>query len=219
LNKTIVRTGDGSHTIFVPELNEHYHSINGAITESRHIYINAGFNFCLKKQVNILEIGFGTGLNSLLTFMESKNQDKEVFYHTYELFPLSFDLFQELNYPDILNIEKALYLKFHICEWEKKFVIDKNFTLLKTNLDAVSTDFPFYYDLVYFDAFAPGKQQDIWNKTIFGKIFDHMNNEGILVTFSTNGLLKRNLKEIGFYIELLPGPPGKRNILRAIKKS
>ena len=212
----LIITADGSHSLFVPELNEHYHSTNGAMQESMHIYIDAGFKYCNKKDINILEIGFGTGLNALLTYIESKNINTNVYYHSIELYPVDIDMAINLNYSSLLNISNDIFNTLHKCEWNIDVAISNNFKIHKENADILNVQYNNMYDLVYFDAFAPSKQSEVWNKEIFQRIYNAMNNKGILVTYSTSGNFKRDLKEIGFNIELLPGPTGKRHILRAI---
>jgi tRNA U34 5-methylaminomethyl-2-thiouridine-forming methyltransferase MnmC len=154
----------------------------------------------------------------LLTFYETAKQNKAVFYHAIELYPIEIELAKQLNYPEILNIKNDLFLDFHKYDWEKAFSITDNFILLKTNRDITSLELSLNYDLVYYDAFAPNKQEEIWNKNIIRKIFSSMNTDGILVTYTTNGEVKRAMKDCGFIVEKLPGPTGKRHILRAAKK-
>lgn len=216
----IRKTNDGSHTLFVPSLNEHYHSTFGAIAESQHIFIDAGLKFVSsqKTKINILEVGFGTGLNALLTLINA--QTGFINYVGIEAFPLSKNIISQLNYPDLLDAEnaKSLFVKIHDAEWEMENQITDFFNLkkihasiLEFNLSATN------FDLVYFDAFAPEVQPEMWEAAVFKKIFDAMKSGGILVTYSSKGLVKRNLKEAGFILERLPGPAGKRHILRARK--
>jgi tRNA U34 5-methylaminomethyl-2-thiouridine-forming methyltransferase MnmC len=217
----IQTTSDGSHTIFVPGLNEHYHSVHGAINESRHIFIGAGLNFISKKnkKINILEIGFGTGLNALLTYIESEKNNLFINYSSLELFPLKEDVFSRLNYPELIqdhNI-KEIFLKLHFCFWEQEVIISDFFSLKKMNISLLNyIPENQYYDLIYFDAFGPDVQPEMWTLEVFQKMAFSLKSGGVLVTYSTKGTVKRNLKEAGFIIEKLPGPVGKREILRAI---
>jgi len=217
----LVITEDGSHTLSVPELNEHYHSVYGAISESQHIFINTGLKFVLKekKEINILEIGFGTGLNALMTFRELSASNIKCSYTAVEAYPLEEAVYTQLNYPGILGMSKDILIKLHTANWEEKETISSSFDLLKIKCkaqDMLLTEN--YFDLVYFDAFAPDIQPELWTVEIFKNIFRTMKNNAILTTYSTKGIVKRALKESGFTIEKLPGPKGKREILRAMKE-
>jgi tRNA U34 5-methylaminomethyl-2-thiouridine-forming methyltransferase MnmC len=217
---TIILTADGSHTLLVPELNEHYHSTNGALAESLHIFIQAGLEAALhgKSQLHILEVGFGTGLNALLTLLHTT--DIPITYTAIEPFPPDPLLVAQLNYPKLLaKAEAGCQYKLLMAAPENVATrITQHFILLKkrekiqeTNLE-VGT-----FDLVYFDAFAPNIQPELWETVIFKKIFGALKPGGILVTYSSKGMVKRNLHEAGFVVERLCGPKGKRHITRAIK--
>jgi len=215
-------TGDGSHTLFVPGLQEHYHSIFGAIAESRHIFLEAGFNYIYKpfKKISILEIGFGTGLNALLTYCESEVTDCQVKFTTIELNPLNEDIYSRLNYPEFINFSGSheVFLHLHNLPWNFWNPLTENFSLLKinTSLEAYHPKKE-VFDLVYFDAFGPDVQPEMWTEEVFNKMAFGLKKHGVLVTYSTKGTVKRNLKEAGFSLEKLPGPQGKREILRAVK--
>ncbi len=214
----IIATGDGSHTIFVPELNEHYHSIHGAVQESMHIFINSGFDFCKANPVNIFEAGFGTGLNALLTAMRSINGDRVVNYTSIEKHPLPDYIINSLNHFVFTGKEgKKIFDTIHSTGWNYPQIICDNFILNKIKGDLTSDDISGSYDLIYFDAFGPDKQPEMWTLDIFKKISDITVTNGILVTYSAKGEVKRNLKYCGFEVTLLPGPPGKRQIIRAVK--
>jgi len=219
MKKELIITEDGSHTLYLPEINEHYHSTKGAIQESLHIYINSGLRFCNKQTINILEIGFGTGLNALLTYYESEIQKKNIFYYAIELFPVDNELVRKLNYAVLLNKSNNIFYKIHDSEWNMPIMISEHFSLFKENADILSAKINSKFDIVYFDAFAPDKQAEVWNISILKNIYNAMNINGILVTYSVKGDVKRALKRVGFNIELLPGPVGKRHILRAIKNN
>jgi len=211
-------TEDGSHTLFVPELNEHYHSTHGAIQEAMHVYLNAGFNFCSQNPIHILEIGFGTGLNCFLTLLEAQKQNRTVFYHSIELYPIKKEHIQSLNYTDqIENSDKDLFLKLHKTEWDREVKITSNFTLSKLQGDLREFNSPTIYDLIYFDAFAPDIQPELWTQDIFNKLYKHLRPDAILTTYSTKGVIKRAMRSAGFEVKRLPGPPGKRQMLRAKK--
>ncbi len=214
-------TADGSHTLFVPELNEHYHSVNGAIQESKHVFIETGFHHCLKDNIHIFEVGFGTGLNAFLTLMDSQNTNQTVHYTTIEAYPLPLPIIKELNYPEKhLASNQSLYYKLHEMEWGKTEHISSNFYFTKFESDFTKFDFSLVkrgIDIVYFDAFAPDKQPDMWQQEMFNKLYALTNKDGILVTYCAKGSVRRMLQQAGYTTERLPGPPGKREMLRAIK--
>jgi tRNA U34 5-methylaminomethyl-2-thiouridine-forming methyltransferase MnmC len=218
----LTKTADGSHTLFVPGLNEHYHSINGAIAESRHIFIEAGFKAVPGKTrtVNLLEVGLGTGLNVLLTFLESERSGRKVNYVALEPFPPAMDLIGQLNYPGLIGSceERLIFSKIHLIPWEVPHYISENFVLYKIRqgIEQVSLS-PDKFNLVYFDAFSPEVQAEMWSAEIFQKIFQSMEPGGILVTYSAKGEIRRTMKAAGFEVEKLPGPAGKREITRAMK--
>lgn len=218
-NKIII-TGDGSHSLFVPEINEHYHSSFGALSESRHVFIETGLRFRFSKLsiINILEVGFGTGLNALLTCLEAKNQ--RIGYTAIEAFPLTIDMIQQLNYPKLLEDRRAgeIFSKLHQAKWEQPSSITEQMILTKKKVLLEAAHFaPRSFDLVYFDAFAPEVQPELWTAGIFERLFGWLTTGGILVTYSSKGTVKQNLRTAGFAVERLAGPPGKRHILRATK--
>jgi tRNA U34 5-methylaminomethyl-2-thiouridine-forming methyltransferase MnmC len=211
-------TSDGSHTIYVPELDEHYHSVHGAVQESNHIFIDCGFKFCKADPVKIFEVGFGTGLNALLTALECADNNRVVDYTSVEKYPLTQEFAQLLNYKEFTGIKGGpLFTLIHSAEWEESQKISPYFSIKKIRADLITDHFEGIYDLVYFDAFGPDKQPEMWGRDIFGKISSLMAQNGILVTYSAKGEVKRNLKANGFDVSFLPGPPGKREIIRAIK--
>lgn len=214
-------TGDGSHTLFVPELDEHYHSVNGAIQESVHVYINAGFMECPKQVINVLEIGFGTGLNAFLTMEEGEKIGKIIRYTAYEKYPLPYTDAERLNYGERLKVESNQnFMKLHGVRWNSREEITPSFSLLKLNRDLSRIENLMTnerYDVVYFDAFAPDKQPDLWNQALFDKIFSICDNNAILTTYCAKGSVRRALQSAGFAVERLPGPAGKREMLRGRK--
>jgi tRNA U34 5-methylaminomethyl-2-thiouridine-forming methyltransferase MnmC len=222
MNVKLEITGDGSHTLSVLDMNEHYHSVHGAISESRHIFIEAGLKYILpeKEKINILEIGFGTGLNALLAFIELSKLNIPCEYTTIEAYPLEEKIFSKLNYPELLNIPAKHFISMHRSEWNKKVKISPTFELHKIQCKVQDIQLKEnYFDVVFFDAFAPDIQPEVWAEEIFKTIFSSMKNNSVLTTYSTKGTVKRTLKNIGFIIEKLPGPKGKREILRATKIS
>ncbi len=215
----IVKTSDGSDTIFVPELNEHYHSIHGAVQESGHIFISNGFDFCKADPLRIFEIGFGTGLNALLTAMKTSTGSRIVNYTSIEKYPLDESITKSLNHHLFAGEgSREIFSSIHSCGWNTSSEICKNFNLTKIDGDLRYETLPGIYDLIYFDAFGPDKQPDMWTREIFTKISEITKPGGILLTYSAKGEVKRNLRACGFEVMLLPGPPGKRHIIRAVKK-
>lgn len=217
MNK-LVTTGDGSHTIYVPELDEHYHSVHGAVLESRTIFIEAGFRFSEADPIRIFEVGFGTGLNAMLSYFESRKTGKVVQYTTIEKYPLSKEMTGKLNYYNFAGGEaKEIFEIIHASEWNKEVIIDNNFSLTKIKGDFTIDIIPGSFNLIYFDAFGPDKQPEMWKKEMFEKISSLTEPGGIFVTYSAKGEVKRSLRSCGYNVTLLPGPPGKRQITRAIK--
>jgi tRNA U34 5-methylaminomethyl-2-thiouridine-forming methyltransferase MnmC len=215
-------TGDGSHTLYVPELDEHYHSIYGAVAESRHIFLEAGFNYIYKphKKIKILEVGFGTGLNALLTCVESEISQRYVEYNAIELYPLQENIYSIMNFDSLVKHRDShgIFLRLHRSPWNENVHLTTSFSLYKirTSLNDYQPEKE-TYDLVYFDAFGPDVQPDMWTREVFDKMAYGLKKDGVLVTYSTKGTVKRNLISAGFKIEKLPGPRGKREILRAVK--
>jgi len=221
--RKIVLTADGSHTLFSEEVNQYYHSHFGAWQESMHIFINNGL--CSEilahlEQISVLEIGFGTGLNALLTFFKAEELRKKIYYETLELYPLTLQETELLNYPDILPYSnvKEVFTTIHHTTWNEKCIISEYFTLHKRQISAIHANYtPHKFDLVYFDAFSPEVQPELWTKEVFETIYNSMKKKSILLTYCTKGTVKNRLRATGFEIEKLPGPIGKREILRAKK--
>ena len=207
---------DGSSTLFAPHFDEHYHSIHGAIQESLHVFIDAGLRALVKKDIRILEMGLGTGLNAVLTALHK--EEREIHYTGIEAFPVADDLLQQLNYPVELGGEaEAIFQKLHAMAWKEVGELLPSFMLekLHTTLEEFTSDTA--YDLVYFDAFAPSAQLELWSLEIFQKMFGLMNSGGVLVTYCAKGDVRRAMIAAGFRVEKIPGPPGKREMLRAWK--
>lgn len=215
-------TLDGSHTLYVPQLDEHYHSVNGAMQESKHVFINAGLLYSQKGDINILEIGFGTGLNVYLTYLASVNSDKTVNYTALELYPLELSVIDRLNYVnDKRSEEGKLFSGIHMADWDSPVTISDNFTLLKqqTDFSKLELSFDKLFDVIYFDAFSPDKQPEMWTPEIFHFLYKNTAVGGVLTTYCAKGVVRRMLQSVGYEVERLAGPPGKREILRAIKKN
>ena len=228
MERELITTADGSHSLYVKGLDEHYHSIHGAIQESKHVFIETGLKHIVSKnirEVNILEIGFGTGLNALLTLMEAEKLNIKVNYTSLEAYPLNSELVSALNYVELLaqseSVEKAnltsTFSQLHICDWEKEIEFSKNFTLHKIQNTLQEIIFNNNFDLTYFDAFGPRVQPEMWTEELFSKIFEATNLKGCLVTYCAKGEVKRTLKKVGYTVETLPGPPRKREMVRGTK--
>jgi tRNA U34 5-methylaminomethyl-2-thiouridine-forming methyltransferase MnmC len=215
---TLIITSDGSHTIYVPELNEHYHSVHGAVQESEFIFIKNGFEICDAAPLSILEIGFGTGLNALLTAVRSMEGTRKVSYTSLEKYPIDQKIINSLNHYKFAGENgRSLFNLIHSSPWNTEINICRNFNLKKIEMDLTKVKLSGLFDLVYFDAFGPDKQPEMWTKEIFEVISSVTNKNGLLVTYSAKGEVKRNLKACGFEVTLLPGPPGKRQMIRAVK--
>lgn len=216
-------TGDGSHTLFLPELNETYHSTHGAIRESEHVFIENGLEYFAdlntSKIINVFEIGFGTGLNALLSVLFSERHKIPVGYESIEAYPLSIDEAQKLNYPKLISEGDAqeVFNKIHEASWDESVAITADFTLKKIKNVIQDQALVREFDVCFFDAFAPSKQPDMWEREILEKIYDAMVIGGVFVTYCAKGQLKRDLRSIGFEVETLPGPPGKKEMVRGIK--
>lgn len=214
----IILTEDGSHTLFVPELNEHYHSVHGAIQESEYIFIKCGLNFSNADPVRIFEVGFGTGLNAFLTAVNSVSKNRKIFYTAIEKYPLQDSLINGLNYKSFSPPESAyLFERIHNSKWDIGQEISNNFTLKKIKGDIAKQEISGDYDLIFFDAFGPDKQPEMWTDEVFRKIAEITVHNGILLTYSVKGDVKRTLRKNGFKVNRLPGPPGKHQIIRAVK--
>ncbi|MDR1258727.1 MAG: tRNA (5-methylaminomethyl-2-thiouridine)(34)-methyltransferase MnmD [Tannerellaceae bacterium] len=217
LNVEIQQTADGSHTLFVPGINERYHSVNGAIQESLHVFINAGLRHLARERVRILEIGFGTGLNALLSLLEADRTEKLwIEYHAAELYPLPVELAATLNYGELLCPgRKELFDALHTAPWDEYVRITPHFMLHKIEGDCNRCELPGALDLVYFDAFAPDKQPEMWNQEIFDALYRLMAHGGVMTTYCAKGAVRRMMQKAGYSVERIPGPHGKREMLRA----
>ncbi len=220
MNKEFMITEDGSHTIYLPEMDEHYHSVHGAIQESLHIYINQGLLFSGKKTLSILEIGFGTGLNAWLTYCFALQEKLLVNYFSLEKYPLNESEYLKLNYPSIIFPEnRQAFFDIHRAEWNTDVEISPEFVLHKHEADLLGFRFDVgrKFDLVYYDAFAPGKQAEMWTDEIIRQVTDCVDTGGILVTYCAKGSVRRSFTSAGFTMERIDGPIGKKEILRGKK--
>ncbi len=226
MQKILVNTTDGSNTFFVPELNEHYHSVNGAITESEIVFINNGLiekiNNTEKENIQVFETGLGTGLNALLTLVKSNVFKKKIYYTSIEPYPLTMDEINRLNYTSkksLNNYDKQFKL-FHSCNDTEFHQLGNYFYFKNLNIK-LEEYYPSAncFDVIYFDAFSPAIQPEMWTEKVFEKMYNALSFKGILVTYCAKGSVKRILKSTGFQVESLPGPPGKREVVRAKKNS
>ena len=216
----LMETADSSHTLSLPSLGETYHSRFGAIQESLHVFIRNGFLTTEQDPLHILEVGFGTGLNALLTLLEARRQQRTVHYTALELYPLKRSIVTRLNYCRLLEeADESLFLKMHDLPWDREHLLTESFTLLKLHDDLTTCHLPGTYDLVYFDAFSAEVQPEMWSPEIFARTGKAMAPGGILVTYAAKGAVRRALQENGFRVEKPAGPPGKREMIRAVKES
>jgi tRNA U34 5-methylaminomethyl-2-thiouridine-forming methyltransferase MnmC len=218
----VIETQDGSHSLLNESLNETYHSTHGAIQESRHVFIKNGLHFLVARNhnlgISILEIGFGTGLNALLSLHESSDQKIKIHYTTVEAFPVAAQFVGQLNYADQLNFNPAHFFDLHHANWNDVVNIIPTFDIEKREGTVQEMNFEDdMYDLVFFDAFAPNKQPEMWEKPLLEKIFRAMKKDAVFVTYCAKGQVKRDLKSVGLKVETLPGPPGKREMVRGLK--
>ena len=215
----LIVSGDGSHSIVSPLFNTTYHSKNGAITESQVVFIDAALNYLLAanyKSIDVFEMGFGTGLNAILAQQWAEEHQIALTYNTVEAFPVDLEIVHSLNYGSILNCRDA-FLLLHEIDWNKSHNISPYFNFCKWNQTIESLELNQKFDAIFYDAFAPSEQPELWQIKILAKMFDRLNHGGVLTSFCAQGAFKRNLKEVGFRIESIPGPPGKREMTRAIK--
>jgi len=218
--RKVIATADGSKTLFIPAMNEQYHSVNGALTESDYVFLEKGFRYHPSPSPEIFEVGFGTGLNALLTVLEAEKSKRHTHYTSIEKYPLSEDEITKLDYGTLFYGEaNTIFSRLHSAEWESDVQISEYFTLhkLKGDLKSIEIRNSRAFDLIYFDAFGPDKQPEMWQQAILSKIYDACSQGAIFVTYSAKGEIRRSLESCGFKMERLPGPPGKRQMLRGAK--
>jgi tRNA U34 5-methylaminomethyl-2-thiouridine-forming methyltransferase MnmC len=212
-------TADGSVTIAIPELQVTYHSKHGAIQESMHVFIEAGLRPLLHQQdtLRIFEMGFGTGLNALLTMMEANQQQQEICYEAVEAFPLEKELLPQLNYCEHTPDWQDKFEQLHTIPWNKPAVVTEYFTLHKHSQSLFNYSTNQGFNIIYYDAFAPNAQPELWTVEAFTQLFNLLDDQGVLVTYCSKGDVRRAMKAAGFTVEKIPGPPGKREMIRAKK--
>lgn len=216
----LIETQDGSHSLLSHQFGVSYHSKYGAVQESRHVFINAGLKARMlldNTSLRILEFGFGTGLNALLSYQMAEELNRPIHYEGLEAFPISEAFIDQLNYPQQIGIEAGLFQQLHALEWEKEHSISPNFTFKKVQRRFEEVVYSSEFDLIYFDAFAPNAQAELWEAPLLQKAYTALRPKGYLVTYCAKGVVKRTLKSIGFKVETLAGPPGKREMTRGIK--
>lgn len=228
MKREVVITADGSSTIHLPDWDEQYHSKHGAIQEAYHVFIKYGLHhFCKtgqskgsNKDIAILEIGFGTGLNAFISLLEAEKLNIKIHYFGVEGYPVLMDEISQLNYPVELKVENkaTLFKELHKASWEETHIISKNFSIEKQNRFFSEIKEKDRYHIIYFDAFGARVQPELWTESIFLKMYHALKAGGVLVTYSAKGSVRRAMETVGFMVERLPGPPGKREMLRACKE-
>lgn len=219
MKRKIITTGDGSKTIQIEDWDEQYHSKHGAVQEAYHVFIEHGLRLFQNRKVHLLEIGFGTGLNALITLYEAVGQNLQIDYVGVEAFPVSMKEVNQLDYCEQLGFEglEQILQKMHSCPWEEVISITTDFSLLKQKKDFKQIDQQGLFNLIYFDAFGARVQPELWTEEIFLKMYQALAIDGVLVTYAAKGSVRRAMQAVGFTVERLPGPPGKREMLRAVK--
>jgi tRNA U34 5-methylaminomethyl-2-thiouridine-forming methyltransferase MnmC len=220
MKREVITTNDGSKTIHLPDWNESYHSKHGAVQEAQHVFIKSGLDEIKKPEVTILEVGFGTGLNAMLTLSKAIETNQVIHYSGLEAYPVSIDELKDLKYDTLPEIKENvnLFWEIHSSKWNEPNEVTPTFTLnkIQTFLKEFNPT-ENIYDLVYFDAFGPRVQPEMWTLEIFKKLYTSLKKEGVFVTYCAKGQVRRDLIEAGFQVEKIPGPPGKREMLRGRK--
>lgn len=219
MKRKIILTADGSKTIQIEDWDEQYHSKHGAVQEAYHVFISQGLRLFKNRSINLLEIGFGTGLNALITLLEAPKLNLHIDYVGVEAFPVSLEEVAELGYCEQLDCmdKQGEFQKMHEIPWEEQFSIADGFTLIKQKKDFLQVDDTNLFNLIYFDAFGARVQPELWTEDVFSRMYRALQEEGVLVTYAAKGSVRRAMQAVGFSVERLPGPPGKREMLRATK--
>lgn len=219
MKREIITTGDGSKTIQIQDWNEQYHSKHGAIKEAYHVFIKNGLELFQGQSIKILEIGLGTGLNAFITLLEAPGRKLEISYTGVDAYPVEENEIKELNYVSELDADthKESFKLIHQSPWESTIILKPYFKLKKEkkcfqNIESINK-----FNLIYFDAFGARVQPELWTTLIFQKMYNALMTDGVLVTYAAKGSVRRAMQEVGFDVERLPGPPGKREMLRATK--
>ena len=219
MQREILITKDGSTTIYLPEINESYHSKHGAVQEAYHVFINMGLNLFSQNTISILEMGFGTGLNAFITFLETQENNKSIDYVGVEAYPVINEEVKCMNFVKELQAtnQETIFDEMHQCTWNEKHFISNNFCLTKRQQLFEDITDENCYDLIYFDAFGFAVQPSLWNEELFAKMYKSLKSKGVLVTYACRTSIKNAMLSSGFSVEKLPGAPGKREMLRATK--
>lgn len=221
MQNTLIETQDGSHSLLSEKFGVSYHSKYGAIQETKHVFINAALRHkaVVQSDISILDIGFGTGLNAFVTLLEATKRNLQIQYTAVEAFPITHEQATALNYPTLLDTTEHVphFLQMHSGNWSETHPLTPNFQLTKLLRKFEDLNFDNDFDIIYFDAFAPNAQPELWEAPVLEIMYKALKNEGVLVTYCAKGVVKRTLKAVGFEVEALKGPPGKREMTRAIK--
>lgn len=226
MKRKIITTKDGSKTIHIEEWNEQYHSVHGAINEANHVFIKHGLlHFfeinpsAIHSEVSILEIGFGTGLNAFLSALKANENNVKINYVGVEAYPVQPDEIAALNYIQLIDdAQEELFNSIHQSKWEAQEIMSSNFKLTKQQKFFADIQDKNCFDIIYFDAFGARVQPELWSEAIFSLMYDALKENGVLVTYAAIGRVKRLMQDLGFTVERLEGPPGKRHMLRATKR-
>lgn len=218
---SLILTNDGSHSVYSETYGVAYHSTFGAITESAHVFIAAGLRYkaVVQREITILETGMGTGLNAFMSWLEAERRNLHVRYVGLEIAPMPQDEVQMLNYAELLGVpdRAADFQALHHKEWSQAHLLSEQFQFRKEQISIETFSAPDTFDIIYFDAFAPQEQPELWTADVFERMYSSLRPEGVLVTYCAQGAFKRTLKQAGFQVERLQGPPGKREMTRATK--
>lgn len=218
MKKQLITTSDGSTSLYIPQLDETYHSVHGALQETLHVFIKNGLQLFHNQSIAILEIGFGTGLNALVTYQEHPKLQLSLFYQTVEAYPLSWEEASQMNFTEVLSPNlHPIFEQMHRCQWETPIELSPSFTFKKRQQFFQEINDIDTFNLIYFDAFSAQIQPELWEITIFQKMYNALKTGGYLVTYAAKGSVRRALQNAGFIVERLPGPPMKREMLRALK--
>lgn len=219
MEREIIQTSDGSTTIHIKDWDECYHSKHGAIQEAKHVFVKNGLALLPNQKVSILEIGFGTGLNAFITFLEAQHFNQIIDYVGVEAYPISQQELDSMNYVEELKVADSIevFKKMHAVAWDVKNDISNHFALTKRKQFFEEIDDVAQFDLIYFDAFGYRVQPELWSVSVFERMYKALKTNSFLVTYAARGVIKRNMVEVGFTVEKLAGPPGKREMFRARK--
>ncbi len=219
MKREIIVTEDGSTTIRIPEWDECYHSKHGAIQEAYHVFIKNGLDYFSDQPLSVMEIGFGTGLNAFITFLESEKRLIPIDYIGIEAYPVLTSEAIAMNYVKLLGAERfdSTYIQMHDSKWEETLILGEVFSFTKRKMFCNEIGYTERFDIIYFDAFGFRVQPELWSTAIFKIMFDALKPGGMLVTYAARGVIKRSMTEVGFTVEKLDGPLGKREMMRAFK--